>query len=30
VKTRITLLAVVLGALLLAAALGVDPPWPGI
>jgi hypothetical protein len=30
VKTRITLLAVVLGAALLALALGLDPPWPGV
>jgi hypothetical protein len=29
VKTRITLLAVVLGAVLFALALG-DLPWPGI
>jgi len=30
VKTRITLLAVVLSALVIALVLGVEPPWPGI
>jgi hypothetical protein len=30
VKTRITLLAVVFGAALVALVLGMNPPWPGI